>query len=91
MKAEQMRDVVEACRMLADGTRASILLILAKGTETVGALCDDLNLPQPTTSHHLALLRMSGLAARKRKGKQMFYSLNREKLAPVRQFLALLK
>ena len=91
MKADELREVAEVCRMLADATRVSMLAILSKGTQTVGALCNALKLPQPTTSHHLALLRMSGLASRKRKGKQMFYSLNREKLVPVRRFLALLK
>jgi ArsR family transcriptional regulator len=65
--------------------------MLSKGTRTVGSLCKELKLPQPTTSHHLALLRMSGMVRRERKGKEMFYSLNREKLTPVRQFLAGLK
>jgi len=91
MKAEQLRDVVDACRMLADQTRVSIVAILSKGSQSVGTLCRDLNLPQPTTSHHLALLRMSGLVQRERKGKQMFYNLNRQMLAPVKQFLAKLK
>jgi ArsR family transcriptional regulator len=91
MKAEQVRDVADVCRMLADQTRASIVAILAKGSKSVGMLCRELKLPQPTTSHHLALLRMSGLAERERKGKQIFYSLNRKMLAPVKQFLAMLK
>jgi DNA-binding transcriptional ArsR family regulator len=91
MKADQMREVVDVCRMLADQTRASIVCLLSKGSESVGTLCRELKLPQPTTSHHLALLRMSGLVQRMRKGKQMFYSLNREMLTPVKQFLAKLK
>ena len=91
MKAEQVREVADVCRMLADPTRASIVAILAKGSKSVGMLCRDLKLPQPTTSHHLALLRMTGVVRRQRKGKQMFYSLNREKLTPVKKFLAKLK
>lgn len=91
MKAEQAHDVADVCRMLADPTRVSIIAILAKGRKSVGMLCERLKLPQPTTSHHLALLRMTGLAGRQRKGKQMFYNLNREKLKPVKQFLAGLK
>jgi len=91
MKADQMREIVDVCRMLADPTRAAIVCMLSKGSESVGSLCSALKLPQPTTSHHLALLRMSGVVQRQRKGKQMFYSLNREILTPVRQFLAKLK
>jgi len=91
MKAGQVQDVVEVCKMLGDPTRVSIVALLAKGAKSVGMLCDALDLPQPTSSHHLALLRMTGVVGRRRKGKQMFYSLNREKLTPVKKFLASLK
>ena len=91
MKGAQLKDVVETCGMLGDRTRASIVTILSKGEQSVGALCRELKLLQPTASHHLALLRMSGLLDRMRRGKQMFYTLNRDKLACVRQFLAELK
>ena len=91
MKADELREVADVCRMLADATRVTIVAILAKGTKTVGALCSELKLPQPTVSHHLALLRMSRMTHRVRKGKQMLYSLNREMLAPAKQFLATLK
>ena len=91
MKAERVEDVVDVCKMLGDPTRLSIIEILAKGPKSVGALCDRLDLSQPTASHHLALLRMSGIARRQRKGKRQMYSLDRERLTPVRKFLAKLK
>ena len=91
MKAGQLDDVVDVCKMLGDPTRAGILASLARGTKSVGGLCDTLKLPQPTVSHHLALLRMSGLVRRQRKGKQMIYSLEKERLKPVAKFLAQLK
>jgi DNA-binding transcriptional ArsR family regulator len=89
--AAQMRDIVDVSKMLGDETRASIVVALGKGKKSVGELCDELKLPQPTTSHHLALLRMSGLVTRERKGKQIFYSLDRSKLSPLREFLGKLK
>lgn len=89
MKVKELRETVDVCRMLADQTRASIVAMLSKGSESVGTLCRELKLPQPTTSHHLALLRMSGLVQRMRKGRQMFYTLNRDMLTPVKQFLAI--
>ena len=91
MKAELLQDIVDACGMLADPTRVSIVAILGKASKSVGMLCSELKLAQPTTSHHLGLLRRTGLVSRQRKGKQMFYSLRREKLQPVKQFLAKLK
>ena len=91
MKTEEMRNVAEVCGMLADPTRAAIVAILSKGVKPVKGLRRELKLAQPITSHHLALLRMSGLVSRKRKGREMHYSLNREVLTPVRKFLAGLK
>lgn len=88
MKVEKLADVVDVCKMLGDPTRVSIVAILIKGPKSVGELCRELKLAQPTVSHHLALLRMTRLLKRQRKGKQMFYSLDRSKLTPVKKFLA---
>jgi DNA-binding transcriptional ArsR family regulator len=63
-------------RLLSDKTRLSILLRLAQGERNVTTLCEDLNLPQPTVSHHLGLLRMNNVVGNRRHGKQVFYALN---------------
>jgi len=63
-------------RLGADATRARILLILKeRGEEHVGAICERLAQSQPATSHHLALLRASGVVACRRGGKHNFYKL----------------
>ena len=36
---------------------------------------------QPTVSHHLKILRNAGLVSAKRRGKQVLYTLNQERLA----------
>jgi ArsR family transcriptional regulator len=36
---------------------------------------------QPTVSHHLKILRNAGLVSTKRRGKQVLYTLNQERLA----------
>jgi len=91
MNAKQMQEVVDVCKMLGDPTRLAIIEILARGAKSVGALCEKLDLPQPTTSHHLALLRMSGIVKREQKGKRRMYSLEHTRLTPVKMFLAKLK
>jgi len=63
-------------RLLSDKTRLSLLLILAEGEQNVTSLARRLELPQPTVSHHLALLRLSKLLDARREGKQIFYALN---------------
>ncbi|MGE5610025.1 MAG: ArsR/SmtB family transcription factor [Bacillota bacterium] len=63
-------------RLLSDKTRLCILLRLAKGERSVKALCAELQMPQPTISHHLGLLRMNNVVGSRRLGKQIIYTLN---------------
>ena len=55
---QELEPLVGLFRLLSDKTRLSILMLLATGEKNVGSLCVELNLPQPTVSHHLGLLRM---------------------------------
>jgi DNA-binding transcriptional ArsR family regulator len=72
----ELDGLVELFRLLSDKTRLNILLLLAKGERNVTSLCEALDLPQPTVSHHLGLLRMRNLISNRRNGKQVFYGLN---------------
>jgi DNA-binding transcriptional ArsR family regulator len=73
---QELEPLVSLFRLLSDKTRMNILLLLAEGERNVTSLCEELNLPQPTVSHHLGLLRMNNLIANRRHGKQVFYGLN---------------
>jgi len=65
----------ELLRLLADPTRARIMLLIAKGELTVGELQEILGMKQARISTHLSLLRQSGLAADRRDGKRTHYTL----------------
>ena len=60
---------------VSDPTRLQVILILSEGERHVGALCAQLSQSQPAVSHHLALLRVSGLIESRREGKHNFYSV----------------
>ena len=61
---------------LSDETRLRILFYLAQNSEIhVTDLCSRLGQSQPAVSHHLALLRVSGLIESRREGKHNFYSV----------------
>ncbi len=81
-RPESLGDVARFLRTLSDPTRLRLLGILQDGEQNVTALRRTLALPQPTVSHHLALLRSAGLVANRRDGKQVFYSLNRQIASP---------
>lgn len=72
------KDLVQVFKLLSDETRLRILLYLAHESELhVTALCERLQQSQPAVSHHLALLRMSGLIEARRAGKHNFYSVQK--------------
>jgi len=73
---DHVGDVVGMLRTLSDPTRLRLLALLQEGEYSVTALCDALQLAQPTVSHHLGRLRTAKLVANRRAGKQVFYSLN---------------
>lgn len=68
--------LAELFRALSDRTRLNLLLLLSQGERNVTSLCEALRLPQPSVSHHLGLLRMNGLLASRRAGKQIYYGLD---------------
>ena len=76
---EAIRDLVQVSRLLGDETRLRILFYLIQNDELhVTDLCDRLGQSQPAVSHHLALLRVSGLIEARREGKHNFYSVQTE-------------
>ncbi len=73
---QDLEQLTALFRLLSDKTRLNILLMLADGERNVSSMCDELQLPQPTVSHHLGLLRMNNVIGNRRAGKQVFYGLN---------------
>jgi ArsR family transcriptional regulator len=67
----------EVFKLMADKSRLKILLALAQEGELhVTALCDLLGQSQPAVSHHLTLMRMTGLVGFRRDGKHNYYHLD---------------
>jgi ArsR family transcriptional regulator len=76
MSERAMREVARVLKLLSDETRLRILFYLTQNRELhVTDLCRRLGQSQPAVSHHLALLRVSGLIEPRREGKHNFYSL----------------
>ena len=75
-EAHALEPLADIFKLLSDSTRLRILSLLAKGERNVTSLCQELQLPQPTVSHHLGLLRMRNIIANRRDGKQVFYGLD---------------
>lgn len=63
------------CKAIADPNRILILYSLAEGASTVSELAEALEVPQPTVSRHLKVLRERGLARATRDGQSVIYRL----------------
>ena len=63
------------CQALADPKRILILYSLHEGPRTVTELTDQLDVPQPTVSRHLKVLRERRLVVAEREGTSVRYSL----------------
>jgi len=72
---------VHFAKALADETRQKIMNLVCCQWLSVNEIVEQLNVTQPTVSHHLAILRESGLVDVREEGKQTFYSLNQERVA----------
>ncbi len=68
------------CFALADPTRIMILYTLDEQPRNVGEIGALLNLPQPTTSRHLKILRDRGLVHTARQGATITYHLSDRRL-----------
>ena len=68
------------CQALADPKRILILYTLSYGPKTVTELTEALDVPQPTASRHLKVLRERHLVLTEREGTSVRYSLSDERV-----------
>ncbi|MFN2145503.1 MAG: ArsR/SmtB family transcription factor [Anaerolineales bacterium] len=78
--AKTLRDEInilhaQVCSGLADPNRILILYELDKGPHNVSDLATTLEIPQPTVSRHLKILRERNMVTSERDGQSVFYSL----------------
>jgi ArsR family transcriptional regulator len=71
-----LQQLSKVFKLLADENRLRIVLALAQDSELhVSALCELLDQSQPAVSHHLTLMRLTGLVGYRRDGKHNYYHL----------------
>lgn len=63
-------------KALSDPTRREILSLLKNGAMTAGEISARFEITGASISHHLAVLRDSGLITDDRRGKYIYYELN---------------
>ena len=77
-------------KALADENRLKIIEMLIETDELCGChILDNFKITQPTLSYHMKILTDSGIVVGRKQGAWMQYSLNREKIEDLRDYLLL--
>ncbi len=74
-------------RSLNHPQRRTIINALKESNTTVTNLYLKLNMEQSILSQHLAVLRRVGLLSQQRKGKFIYYSINKKRMEKINQLL----
>lgn len=88
MESHREEAVLGMLKALADESRLALLRLLNQGERTVGDLAQQVNLGEPTVSHHLARLRKEGFVTLRMAGNQRFYRVNERGLDRFKQMAA---
>jgi DNA-binding transcriptional ArsR family regulator len=77
----------DALTVLADPTRRQVFERLRDGPRPVNAIAAGLPVSRPAVSQHLKILKDAGLVEERSEGVRRIYSLRREGLAELREWL----
>lgn len=70
-------------KAFCDENRLRILQILQSGERCACNLLEEMQITQPTLSHHMKILCDSGIVTGRKEGKWMYYSISDEGIAAV--------
>ena len=73
-------DIISFAKAIADTTRQQIMKELCCEWLSINDLAARIGVSQPTISHHCSVLTEAGLLDKRREGKQVFCSLNQERV-----------
>ena len=68
-------EMVGIFKALSDENRIRILKMLRSGEKCACKLLEELNIRQPTLSHHMKILCDAGIVTGRKEGKWMYYSI----------------
>ena len=74
-------------KAFGDENRIQILQLLKDGEKCACHLLEEMNITQPTLSHHMKLLCDAGIVIGRKEGKWMHYSISEEGLRQIEGYL----
>ena len=84
----RLREDVKRMKALTDENRLAIMLALQHGEKCGYDLLEELNISQPTLSHHMKILANSGLVDYYKEGRWIYYSISAKGVQAFRDMIA---
>lgn len=78
-------------KAFCDENRIKILQLLRGGEKCACMLLEEMNITQPTLSHHMKILCDSGIVTGRKEGKWMHYSISEAGIECAQEYLNWLK
>lgn len=84
------KETATVFKALGDETRLRILQLLTTGEKCACKLLEEIQVTQPTMSHHMKILCDAGLVVGRKEGKWMHYSISKGGVLSTRQYFDIL-
>lgn len=81
-------EVANICKAMSDSNRLKIIEMLTQGEKCGCNLLEELQVTQPTLSHHMKVLGDCGLVSSYKDGKWQHYSINCKKFKEYKDYIA---
>lgn len=78
-----MINALKLSKALSDKNRVKILQVLSEGDLRVGDVANYLDVEENLASHHLRVLTTLGFLKGTKRGREVFYKINRTKLVSI--------
>lgn len=75
---QEIKRITVIFKAFCDENRIKILMLLADGEKCACKLLEEMNVTQPTLSHHMKILCDSGIVVGRKEGKWMYYSISED-------------
>ncbi|MBR5636459.1 MAG: winged helix-turn-helix transcriptional regulator [Pseudobutyrivibrio sp.] len=81
-------EIANICKAMSDTNRLRIIEMLTSGEKCGCELLDELQVTQPTLSHHMKVLSDCGLVSSRKDGKWHHYTIRHECFAEYIEYIA---
>ena len=81
---ETRRDVFQA---IADPTRRAIILLIAAQSMTPNAIAEEFHSSRQAVSKHIQILTECGLVKQEKKGREIYYHINANKMNEINKWI----